>query len=240
MNARPLLVAALCALSLSAPGAALAQSIGVGVQAHSDDISLKGQQRIATGAAQDEDQDLISDGTFSASLWYLKQLSDRMRAGGGIRYYGTYGGLPADEEARTNDDGSEVDPYVLGTLIEVYGQAEWILPVAEKLRIDAVLGMQLGAQVLFPGGDFDEQITALQDQGAGVLGLPRVGVLFGPQVGARWRVMERLSIRLDVGLRYNRLFLFNTEEENDGIAFKKQWDLNVLRTDVGLGVEINL
>jgi hypothetical protein len=240
MDARPLLVAVFCALVLSAPGAVAAQSIGVGVQAHSDDISLKGQQRIATGAPQDEDQDLISDGTFSASLWYLKQISEQLRAGAGLRYYGTYGGLPADEEARTTADGSAVDPYVLGTLLEVYTQVEWILPVAEKLRIDAVFGMQFGAQVLFPGGDFADQIAALQEQGAGVWDVPHVGFLFGPQVGARWRVTDRLSIRLDVGLRYNKLFLFNTEEENDGIAFKKDWTLNVLRTDVGLGVEINL
>jgi hypothetical protein len=242
MDARPLLTAMiLCASATLVPAAAAAQSaIGVGVQAHSDDTTLKGQERIATQAPVDQDQELISDGTFSASLWYLKQYSERVRAGGGLRYYGTYGGLPALEEDRTADDDTPVPPYEFGTLLELYGQAEWVLPVSEGLKVDAVIGTQLGAQLLFPGAQLEEEIKRLEDQGAGVMGGPRVGFLFGPQVGARWTPIERVSVRLDVGVRYSRLFLFDTEEEVDGVAFKKEWDLNVLRTDIGLGVEINL
>lgn len=244
MNHRAVLCCALAVCVMVSSSVVHAQqavsSIGFGVQAHSDDVTLKGTEQIATQAPQDQDQDLVSDGTFSASLWYLKALTERTRAGGGLRYYGAYSGLNAREEDRVDDNDEALPPYELGTLLELYGQAEWGFPVSEKRRIDAVIGMQLGAQVLFPGGQFEEEIKRLQDQGAGVMSVPRVGLLFGPQVGARWRVLDRLSVRLDLGLRYNRLFLFDTEEEVNGVAFRKEWDLSVLRTEVGLGVEIHL
>ena len=78
------------------------------------------------------------------------------------------------------------------------------------------------------------------DDGASLFGGPRLGLLFGPQVGVRYGILEnRLAVRADLGARYNRMILFRNEEEIDGVAYRLDWKMNILRYDAGLAVELS-
>lgn len=224
-------------LPLSSSAQAEGNAVGVGVQLHSDDGELDGQERVAVQPPRDQDRSFHSADSLSFSLWGLKDLSQKLRAGGGLRYYGTYS-LVDDVPEDTPED-EQPEPEEFGTWMELYGQVEWHTPLAMEGKLELVLGAQLGATLLFPGGAFEAEIDRLKEQNVGVWSAPRLGFLFGPQVGVRYQLIELVAIRLDAGMRYNRVFLFSTAEEVDGIAFEKTWDLNILRYDANLGVEVN-
>ena len=230
------------ALLFLLPLDASAWTLGFGGQVYRDDANLETEKRIGPQSPREEDTDYLSDDLGSLGL-YLLTGSERMRYGGGPRYYGTYDvlePLSREEQEKLEEEGEEDvrEPFVFGRLFDVYGTLEWRLPVIPKL--DVVLGTQVGVSVLMPSGDLEEVIEKEQDDGASVSGLPRLGLLFGPSLGAAYTILpERLAVRLDLGARYNRMRLFRTEEEIDGVAYRLDWMLGILRYDAGLAVELS-
>lgn len=224
------------ALSLSSAAQAQGQSIGLGVQLFSDDGELDGQERVAVQAPRDQDRSFFSEDALSFSLWWLKDISPKLRAGAGLRYYGAYVIVDEVPEDTPEDELPEGEEF--GTWMDLHGQLEWHTPVALKGKLELVLGAQLGLTMLFPGGALEAEIDRLKEQNVGVWSAPRVGFNFGPQVGLRYQLIELVALRLDAGMRYNRVFLFNTAEEVDGVAFEKRWDLNILRYETNIGAEI--
>jgi hypothetical protein len=207
--------------------------IGVGGQLFFDDVDLVGERKVAV-LSTDEGYAASSDGLMSGSLWVLKGLGKGLYVGGQIQYYGSY--TTAPEEERNND--TRVKAF--GQLLELSGRGEWMYEVMDKVSVG--LGAQLGLVMLFPGDDFEKEIDALRDQGASVssAGTPRLGYLVGPSLAARWRFMEPLALRLDLGLKWEQVYLFKTEEKIGGIPFRKDWQLDLIRYEVGVGLEVVL
>ena len=210
--------------------------IGVGAEVHWDDGELDGEERVALTAPKQEDRSFEREESTAFALWYLYKATESLRVGGGVRYYGTYSLLDEVPEDTREEDLPE--PEEFGDWLELYGQVEWHTPLVASGAMEFVLGAQAGVIEFFPGGALEEEIRRLQEQNAGVWDAPRLGFMFGPQVGVRYQALELLALRLDLGVRYNRVFLFSTSEEVDGVAFSKQWSLNVLRYAASLGAEV--
>ena len=234
------MAAAAMVIVWAVPGRAEAWTIGLGGQLYGDDGEIDGVKRVGPQAPQRQDRQFYADNTASVALWALTALSETSRYGGGIRFYGGYGLI--DNGAEENvAEGEEVPVYDLGTMADLYGQLEWLLPVLEgDHELDFIIGGQAGISVLFPGEGLDAEITSEQEDGASVTSLPRLGALFGPQVGVRYMILaDRLAVRVDGGVRFGRLWLFDTEEEIEGVAYQKEWHADILRYEVGLGLELS-
>ena len=224
------------------PQLAQAQTVvGLGVKGFFEDSKLNGEEQIAVLQA-DESYEYRSDGFLSGSIWFLLQLSERIRVGSAVDYYGTYASMTrCDRENR--DDCSDFEPnrYEFGKLLEFYGRFEYHVPVSDDL--DLLLGTVFGLPVLFPSGDFREEIDGLKEEGANVLSLPRIGYLLGPNIGARWKYNDHLAIRGDFIVKWEQMFLFRTRQNigsDPPIAFRKKWTTGTLRYELGLGVEVSL
>lgn len=234
----------LCAflLALCMPQIADAQTVvGIGAKAFFEDSKLNGEEQIAV-IEEDESYEYRSKGFLSGSIWFLLQLSDRIRVGSTVDYYGTYSSATkCDRENR--DDCSEFEPnfYEFGKLMEFYGRFEYRVPATDQF--DLILGTVFGLPILFPSGDFREEIDGLREEGANVLTLPRVGYLLGPDVGLRWKYNEHLAVRGDFIVKWEQMFLFSTRQNvgsDPPIAFRKTWTTGTLRYEIGVGVEVAL
>lgn len=223
---------------LCAPNTAAAQTVvGVGANAFFEDSKLNGVQQIAV-QENDESYEFRSDGFLTGGFWFLFQMGDRIRAGSMIDYYGTYASLTKCQEGQCDDEEFEPDRFEFGKLVEFFGRFEYGIPMAESAEL--ILGTVFGLPILFPSGDFEEEISGLQDEGASVLGLPRIGYLVGPNLGARWKYSEHLSVRGDLMVKWEQIFLFRTSQSIDGISFRKNWTTGTLRYEIGVGLEVAL
>jgi hypothetical protein len=211
------------------------QYIGTGAGIYTDDGDLDGLER--TDVLEEDDQSFSFDSHNSivGSIWYLRQASESIRWGGGLRYYGSYEVLevPDDED---NDD--EFQPYELGQLTNFYMQGEWLVRFSGDKAL--ILGAQIGPSLLVPDGEFQQEIDQLKDDGVDVWDTPRVGYHVAPQIGALWELDDRLSIRTDLGVRYENLFLFAVDDNVDGVTKEKTWTTSVLRYEFGLAMEVQL
>jgi hypothetical protein len=210
------------------------QHIGVGAGLFSDDGDLEGEERRDVVQESDESLAFSSHNMLLGSIWYLRHASEKVRWGGGLRFYGSYEIVEVPEE----DEDDEPDPFQLGKLTQFYVQAEWLIPFGEDKAL--ILGGQAGPSVLFPDGEFQDTIDELDEQGVDVWDTPRVGFHVGPSVGARWQLDDRLSIRSDLSIRYENLYLFAIDDDVDGVAYEKSWTTSTLRYELGLGMEIEL
>ena len=124
----------------AAPGRAEAWTIGLGGQIYGDDGEIDGVKRVGPQAPQRQDRQFYADNTASVAIWALTARSERSRWGGGVRFYGGYGLI--DDGAEENvAEGEEVPVYDLGTLADIYGQLEWLLPVLEgDHEVDFIIG----------------------------------------------------------------------------------------------------
>jgi hypothetical protein len=182
---------------------------------------------------------LVTDETFEfsngnklyGSLGFLAALGQRMRVGVVGRYFGAY-----DYHQRMG--ASESETHKLGTLFELAVQAEY--PVTVLPRVQMTFGAQGGLAVLFPGGQFEEEIRTLRRQGASVWNVPRLGYLVGPRIGVRWAMAERLYLRGDLDLTWCQTFLYLTHDDVAGVDFEKRRRANVIRQTLGVSVEVAL
>lgn len=227
-----------CLVFVAAPRNASAQTvIGLGANVFFEDSKLNGVQQISV-QENDESFEYRSNSFLTGSLWFLLQITDRIRVGSMLDYYGTYTSATKCQEGQCDDPNFEPRLFTFGKLLEFHGRFEYGIPVTEDVSL--LLGTVFGAPILFPGGDFKDHITSLQEQGAGVLDLPRIGYLVGPNVGTRWRYSEHLALRGDLIVKWEQIFLFRTSQNIDGIPFRKSWTTGTLRYEIGVGVEVTL
>lgn len=215
----------------SGAGAQTSLVVGVGVFGEGSDV--EGNERIEV-RDNERNFEYSSDSFLNGSLRVLRPLSGSVFWGGGVTYYGTYRGL-IDEGEDTPDPP---DTYEFGPLLELGVLLEWRIGVTEK--IDLALGAQAGLALLFPGGDLAAEIKRLKDQDVGVWDLPRPGYFLAPQIGARWKLDERLALRGDLLFKWERLHLFGIDEVVDGVEYERHSQANILRTEFVVGLEIAL
>lgn len=203
--------------------------IGFGPGIYIEDSTLHNEDRVADLDAG-EKYDYSATNFLSFSGWALTPaLLDGLRLGGGVWYGGNYGASPDDDD---------IDQYDFGQMLEVFGQAEYILDAPPI--IDVILGLRAGFGVLFPGGDLQDDIDRLQELGSSALGTPRPSLFFGPQVGVRWPFHESLALRGDISMTVRRLFLFDSEDSVAGTSVRTFRFANTFRYGFTLGLEIVL
>ncbi len=228
-----LLVFAFLCLTLIPATASAQQYIGVGAGLFTDDGDLTGEESRDVIGEADESYEFESRHALTGGIWYLRHSSENVRWGGGLRYYGSYQILEILE-----DEDDEPDPFELGPLTEIYAHAEWLIPFADDMSL--VLGGQIGPSVLFPDGELQDTIDDLDEQGVEVWDTPRLGYHLAPMVGARWQLDERLSVRSDLAVRYEKLFLFAIDDDVDGVTYEKDWSTSALRYELGVAMEVRL
>lgn len=222
---------------LSVPSSASAQQyIGAGAGLYTEDGDLRGEERRDVVREEDESFSFDSHNAFMGGIWYLRHASENVRWGGGLRYYGSYEIVEIPQEENNNAD--EPQPFELGQLTDFYVQAEWLIPFRDDYAL--ILGAQAGPSLLVPDGEFQQQIDDLKDQGVDVWDIPRVGFNLAPQIGARWQLDERLSVRGDLGMRYENLYLFAVDDNVEGVTYERSWTTSTLRYEFGLAMEIAL
>jgi hypothetical protein len=199
--------------------------LGLGLDLFGEGSHMSGGQWI-NASHRDESFDYSSSKFLSATAWLHFAKSERLRWGPGLRVFGNYA-------AGGNRS------YSFGLLTEAFATGEYGLPVSE--RFEVVMAGRAGLALLVPGGAFSEEIRRLRAEGAsGVWPVPRVGWLLGLSAGARRRMSERISLRADLGLNLERLYLFRTDQEVSGLHFQKNWTTQALRLGLTLGAEFAL
>ncbi|TVQ96773.1 MAG: hypothetical protein EA398_15480 [Deltaproteobacteria bacterium] len=133
------------------------------------------------------------------------------------------------------DDGDGRRTY--GTLVEWMGLAEY--RIAPLGPVTVVAGVRGGLVTLFPGDDLRDRIDELEDQGSSVWSGPRLGVVAGPQVGARYRLASRLALRADVGLTWSRVWLQRVSDTAAGVDIRRHAHVNAMRSRMALGLEVS-
>lgn len=220
------------AFPLASPS--LAQTwLTVGAGSFFEDSELKGERRVSVQTT-DQSFEYVSEGGLNASLGVMRHYSPTIRYGLQYTYYGNYTAL------RTVDGEVPDDPdrFQFGRLMDLQLAFDWAVPLMTNL--DLVLGGSAGSGFLFPGGDFMDEIEREQDAGASVVSWPRVGVIVGPSVGARWKYSPHLMIKAGTTATWNKLFLFWTTETVDGTAFSRKWSTSTVRYELSLGIEVKL
>jgi hypothetical protein len=208
----------------------VALSLGLGV--HLDDGTMRGTDRRSI-LVTDESFEFSNDSKLFASLGVLAGPAERVRVGAIARAFGSYSVKP-----RLGEGSGPARK--LGTLFELAAQGEVLIPLAPAPRLDLAVGAQGGLAILIPGGQFEDEIRMLQDQGASVWNIPRLGYFVGPRVGVRWGVADRLFLRGDLDLTWCQTFLYLTHDDVAGVDFEKKRRANVIRQVLGLSLEVPL
>jgi hypothetical protein len=205
-------------------------AITLGLGFHLDDGTMRGTDRRSI-LVTDETYEFSNDSKLFASLGLLAQVGERLRVGGVARYFGSYGIKPR------MTTGAQAPKRKLGTLFEVAAQGEYVLPLVP--RWDLTAGVQGGLAVLVPGGQFEEEIRTLQNQGASVWDVPRLGYFLGPRVGVRWALADRVFLRGDIDVTWCQTFLYLTHDDVAGVDFEKKRRANVIREVLSLALEVS-
>ncbi|HZH03467.1 MAG TPA: hypothetical protein VEY30_06760 [Myxococcaceae bacterium] len=190
-----------------------------------EDGRLNAEQRI-NASPREESFDYGSKGFLSGQIFLLFPESERFRWGPGLRFFGKYSASVENQ-----------DPYEFGFLTQAFVAGEFALPLAPSW--DLLLGGRAGLGLLFPGGNFKQEIDRLQAEGVGVWSLPRVGWLAGLSGGARKQLSDRLALRAELAGQLEQLYLFLTDEDVDGLDFRKSWNTYSLRFGLTVGLEVS-
>jgi hypothetical protein len=196
------------------------ERIGVGLGGGGESSRMEGEQWIHTFRLDESFNYERSGATFN--VWALGQLFPRVWVGPAVRVMGGYAS----------------DRYDFGLLQELGGIGEWAIPAFEKFEV--IIGGRANLAVLVPGGDLAQEINRLQDQGAGVWSVPRVGWSAGVGAGLRRQMFERFWLRVDASGQIGSLYLFATEETVDELRFRKFWSADLRRLELSLSLEVGL
>ncbi|WP_224247357.1 hypothetical protein [Hyalangium gracile] len=201
--------------------------IGVGLDLFIENSRMTGSQAI-NASRVDESFDYSSATFLSATLSMsvpAPVFKDRARIGGAVRLFGNY-----------SAGGDRT--FGFGLLGQALVTGEYGLPVANQLEV--VFGARVGLALLLPGREFDQEIDRLQVQGVGVWSVPRTGWLGGLSAGVRRRMSEHILLRADLSGQLEKLYLFATNEDIEGLQFEKNWSTSGLRLGLTLGIEFAL
>lgn len=189
--------------------------------------------------SSDQSYDYSPDGHFNGQLVYLNALAPNARVGGGISYFGSYEADQIPGEDQNQDDVTTVE---YGQLLNLFGRAEWMIPFLDRFHF--ILAAQVGVNLLFPDGsrdgDLRREIRDMKDDEISVFGGPRLGVDLAPILGFRWTIDDRLALRADFGIHWQRLFLLNVSDTVNGVDFRRNWTAKILRYNIGVGLEFGL
>ena len=201
--------------------------IGVALDLFTEKASMTGEQAINTSHT-DESFDYSSSSFLSATLSMSVPApiaKERARIGGGVRLFGNY-------------SASGNRTFGFGLLNEAFILGEYGLPVADKTEV--MFGARVGLSLLLPGHELSQEIERLQVQGVDVWSVPRLGWLAGVSAGVRRRMSEHILLRADVLGQIDKLYLFSTSQEIEGLQFEKHWSTFGLRIGLTLGIEFAL
>lgn len=194
---------------------------------HIDDATVKG--RLRQSVAVSESRDEVSGGGPFGALGLLLPAGPRLRYGAMARYLGKW---------ELDAEGNENRTLTLGYLAGLTARGEWVVPFVGKL--DLLLAGEAGALLLFPAGDLSDEIDMWKAQGADVWGVPRLGYTLGPEAGMRYRINQRVALRVAFGASYSQVFLFFTRQDVGDVRFEITRRVNLVRYDLGLSVEAAL
>lgn len=210
-------------------GLAHAQSaVGVDFGLYFDNGTRTDDERI--GPSHEVERDEVTNARIaSVSAHYLHALSDEplhgFRLGGELVYRG-------ERAYRDNDDRRSA----MGTVLELGFRGDWTAVVAPSLGL--TLGMRVSLAVLFVGGELEDEITRLSDEGVSVGTGPRLGVVLIPSFGLRYALLERLHLRFDLGVGWSYLDGLDLDERVQGVDYTRTLSVSGTRIEVGLGAEI--
>jgi len=174
---------------------------------------------------ENEDLDVERGPAFGLSVGYLRTLASSVRAGGTFRYLSVY-------RFKLEDDEDDVGDQELGEYLEVVGNLEYAIDMADKL--DVILGVEMGLAMILAGGELDDELNTLEEQGYNIWGMPRLGLVAGPELAVAYELNEWLSARAGVALLYTKLFLYDASTDDDVGEASRTFTLTRLRTAVGL------
>lgn len=176
---------------------------------------------------------VILGGGVALDFWFMTEVASRLSLGGSLRFLGTQGYELDDGQ----DDPLNLGPVIdLGQMIEVGPRLQYLLPITSDFGI--AFGGELALALVFPGRDLGRHIDSLDGAGFNTTGLPRLGFLFGPQVGPRYVVNDWLALRVDLGYLWEWLFLLNSSAEVGGLRGEEVWDTDWTRVRIHLGAEL--
>lgn len=196
------------------------ERIGVGLGGGGETGRMEGEQWIHTFRLDESFNYERTGATFN--VWGMGQLFPRVWVGPAVRVMGGYAS----------------DRYDFGLLQELGGIGEWAIPAFEKFEV--LIGGRANLAVLVPGGDLGREIKRLQDQGASVWSVPRVGWSAGVGAGLRRQMFERFWLRVDATGQIGSIYLFSTDDMVDELRFRKFWSAGLQRLELALSLEVAL
>ena len=221
----------------SAPPAAAQQprtnAFGAGLELYVDS-GTQSIRRVNSGGGDliEGDTDVSNDGMLlganvGLAFSLLHELEPRIWFGGSLRLLGAYAYKP---------DRDGADAIELGQLLELAPELQYLLPITDQLGV--AFSAELGLALLFPSGDLDRRIQTLDAQGFNVTGLPRLGIVGGPQIGLRYAYNAWLAARADIGYLWEKLFLVDASAESGGLRGEESWDVSWTRLRLHVGAEL--
>ncbi len=223
------------AVLLMLPLSASAESeLTIGGTAYYESATMDGEESVSLQDS-DESFDYRNANFLSARLMYLRPYTDDIYIGVGADFIGNLRGTLLDEDGEPDDPPEH---YEFGPLLEGLAAAEWRVGLTDETGL--ALGGQLGVGALFPRGDFADEIRGLQDQDVRTWRIPRLAGSIGASAAFLWDIDDRLAVRTDLGVQYQNIFLFRTNQTVDDVEYSKRWTTGGLRTRLGLSLQIRL
>jgi hypothetical protein len=231
----------LALLTLSMASSASAQerpfAAGLGVHLYFDDGERETQSTNTGGSFLDEErQDIGGDTWLAGETWMMVHVIEKLRVGGGLRYFGSYSYCFDDDENCEDSDGNEGEGFTLGKLLEVFARAELIFPLTPKF--DLLVGAEVGLPVLFPGGEFGDEVDGLDAMGWSTSDGPRLGYVLGPFVGTRFGLEPWLALRGDIGVMWEKVFLLDSTAQSGATRSDLDSSVDWFRVRITLGPEV--
>ena len=210
---------------------------GLGLNMYFDDGERERTSTNTGGAFLDNERtDIGSNSLLSGEVWMMAHLTEKFRVGGGLRYFGSYSYCLDDDENCTDGDNNDGEGLALGKMLEIFARAEVIFPLTPDL--DLLLGADVGLPLLFPGGEFGDEVDALDAMGWSTSDGPRLGYVLGPFVGARYSFEPWLAMRGDIGLMWEKVFLLDSTAQSGQTRADIDDSINWLRVRITLGPEV--
>jgi hypothetical protein len=205
--------------------------LAIGAHFYSDSGHIDSHE-VRAIAVFDDVQKIKSEGLWGLWLQAMTPIHEHFRLGGMLRYYFTY----------TYTDAEDTNPkppvFDLGKLIELTARFDGTIALGSSLGI--TLGLDAGPAMLFPGGPLREDIDSYRKQGIAVWNLPRLGIVGGPHVGARYAITQRVAIVVDAAVLWEHLYLLGTEDTVNDTYVELDRSADMQRGLVGAGLEFSL
>lgn len=195
-------------------------TFGIGPALYSDTFERTTENSTSEGGDQQPDREPFGNSSFvvNGNFWMLYSFFSDIRVGGAVRYYGEY--------AAVEDGGDNTTTF--GQIVDLAAHGEFLIDdVYQDLGV--LFGFRVGPTFLFPSspglGD-DPNIDGL-----------RLGIFGEPLAGIRWAPLPKIALRFDTGLKFGRIWLYDTSQNVAGIVVATSSHLDQFQVQWGLGLE---